>query len=171
MRLKQFTLLLFSIAIASSVYAQSADYSHDHDHKSQDGSDHNDHHLSEIGFGNSLVYFAKEKEYAYGFHIHYVKGIPNSRFGVGIGYERIFDEHGHNTFSPELVYRPIDQLSFSLAPGVTLEDEHPDAKFAMHVETSYEFELKHFHIGPTIGFAVDPEDHHFSLGLHIGYGF
>ena len=169
MIVKQFAILLFSLAIALNTYAQSTEHSHDHDEHND--SEQHDHHVSEIGFGNSLVYFAKEKEYAYGFHIHYVKGIQNSKFGVGIGYERIFDEHGHNTISPELVFRPIDQLSFSFAPGITLEDEHPEAKFAMHLETTYEFELKYFHIGPTIGFAVDPEDHHFSLGIHIGYGF
>lgn len=171
MRIKLFLLLLFTIAITSSLYAQSVEHSHDHEHDEEGEVHQHEHPDSEIGIGNSIVYFAKEKEYAYGFHIHYVKSIPNSKLGIGFGYERIFDDHGHNTFGPELVYRPIEMLSVSLSPGVILEDEHPEAKFAAHIETSYEFELHNFHIGPTIGFAYDKEDHHFSIGIHIGYGF
>lgn len=168
MRIKLFLLLVFTTAIASNLFAQSHDQEHD---KECEVHHHHQHPDSEIGVGNSIIYFAKEKEFAYGFHIHYVRSIPNSKLGVGFGYERIFDEHGHNTFGPELVYRPIEKLSLSFSPGVTLEDEHPEAKFAAHIETSYEFELHNFHIGPAIGFAYDEEDHHFSVGIHIGYGF
>lgn len=155
----------------SNIFAQSHDHAHDHSEHKEGKKQYHEHHKSEIGVGNSLVYFTGEEEFAFGLHVHYVRTIANSKFGWGFGYERIFDEHGHNTFGPEIAYRPIENLSISFSPGVTLEDEHPEAKLALHLETAYEFSIKNFHIGPTIGFAYDPEDYHISFGLHIGYGF
>ncbi len=134
--------------------------------------DHHDHHRNEIGIANAPVYFVNEKEFAYGLHIHYVYNIINTKFGVGLGYERIFDEHKHNTIGIVGSYRPIDGLGINLSPGITFEDnESSNINFALHVETSYEFEINNFHIGPVLEFAYDPEDYHISLGLHIGYGF
>ncbi len=93
-------------------------------------------------------------------------------FGIGLGYERIFDEHKHNTFGVVASYRPIDPLSLNLSPGVTYEGSESDhLDFALHVEATYEFEISNVHIGPVFEFAYDPEDYHLSLGLHIGYGF
>lgn len=133
--------------------------------------DNHEHHKNEIGIANSPVYFVKEKVFAYGLHIHYVRNIPKTKFGFGIGYERIFDEHKHNTYGLVGTYRPIENLSFNVSPGLTFEDEDKTARFALHLETSYEWEVKNFHIGPAFEFAYDPEDYHISLGLHIGYGF
>lgn len=162
MNLKQVIVLISAILFTSTIFAQEV-----HSHNGESCSEH--HHLSEIGVGNALVYFTGEGEFAYGLHLHYVRGFKNSKFGVGLAYERIFDEHGHNTLSPELIYRPIDRLSLSLAPGVSVEDEHFEPKLSMHLEATYDFELKYFHIGPTLGFGMDPEDRHVSLGLHIGF--
>jgi hypothetical protein len=133
--------------------------------------DNHEHHKNEIGIANSPVYFIKEKVFAYGLHFHYVRNIPKSKFGLGVGYERIFDEHKHNTFGLVGTYRPIENLSFNVSPGLTFEDGNKTANFALHLETSYEFEINAFHIGPAFEFAYDPEDFHISLGLHIGYGF
>lgn len=136
---------------------------------------HKDHHhnfKNEIGMANSPVYFAKEGELAYGLHLHYVRKIKESKFGIGLGYERIFDEHKHNTFGIVGSYRPIDHLAIQLSPGITFEDhESEHINFAMHIEAVYEFELGQLHLGPLLEFAYDPEDYHISLGLHIGYGF
>jgi hypothetical protein len=134
-------------------------------------SDIHEHHKNEIGVSNSPVYFIKEKVFAYGLHLHYTRSIPKTEFETGVGYERIFDEHGHNTFVLELIYRPIEALSLSLSPGLTIEDKNPNPGFALHFETAYEFEINVFHIGPAVEFAYDPEDYHISLGLHLGYGF
>ena len=134
-------------------------------------SDKHDHHANEIGIANAPVYFIKEKEFAYGLHIHYVRNIPKSKFGIGLGYERIFDEHKHNTVGLVAAFRPIDKLSLNISPGLTFEDGNSKVDFALHLETSYEFEINDFHIGPVIEFAYDPEDIHLSIGLHIGYGF
>lgn len=133
--------------------------------------DNHEHHKNEIGIANSPVYFTKEKVFAYGLHFHYVRNITKTTFGLGIGYERIFDEHKHNTFGLVGTYRPIEGLSFNVSPGLTFEDENKTARFALHLETAYEWEIKNFHIGPVFEFASDPEDFHISLGLHLGYGF
>ncbi len=97
--------------------------------------------------------------------------IGESKFGLGLGYERIFDEHKHNTAGIVGTYRPINRLSFNVSPGLTFEDGEPGGRFALHLESSYEYEIGNFHIGPAAEVAYDPEDYHFSLGLHVGYGF
>ena len=82
-----------------------------------------------------------------------------------------FDEHRHNTFGLVTTYRPIDRLNLNVSPGLTFEDGNSKVNFALHLETSYEFEINDFHIGPVLEFIYDPEDVHISLGLHVGYGF
>lgn len=154
-----FIYLIFS----SNLIAQTTEQSGNHDH-----------HTNEIGVANAPVYFVKEKEVAYGLHIHYVRNIPKSKFGVGLGYERIFDEHKHNTLGLVTAFRPInndDKLCLIVSPGLTSEDGNSKVDFALHFETSYEFEINNLHIGPVLEFAYDPEDIHISLGLHVGYGF
>ena len=82
-----------------------------------------------------------------------------------------FDEHKHNTIGFVASYRPTDGLNLNASPGLTFEDGNSKANFALHLETSYEFEFNDFHIGPVLEFAYDPEDIHISFGLHIGFGF
>lgn len=88
-----------------------------------------------------------------------------------MGYERIFDDHKHNTYGIVGTYRINEKLSINISPGLTFEDGDKTARFALHLETTYEFEIGNFHLGPAFEFASDPEDFHLSLGLHIGYGF
>lgn len=155
--LKSLLVIVFGI-ITAPIYAQELN--------------HEDHHKYELGIANSLVYIPNDKESAYGLHIHLVRNIEHSKLGVGIAYERIFDEHGHNTIGLVGSYNLFDSLHISFTPGVTFEDNLPsDLKFAFHAETSYDFKLGNIHLGPLVEFAFDPEDYHFSLGLHIGYGF
>lgn len=131
-----------------------------------------EHHRNEIGISIAPVYFVKEKALGIGLHAHYIFHIPETKFGIGAGYEKIFDEHKHNTFGLVASYQPIDHLSLNVSPGVTYEaGSNSKPAFALHLETSYEFEIKFFHIGPAFEFAYDPEDYHLSLGVHIGYGF
>lgn len=158
MMIKSVFLLLFLI-ISNIVMAQE----HEHEH---------DHHRHEIGLGNSPVYFVNEKTLAYGLHLHYIYNIPHSKLGMGLGYERIFDEHQHNTIGVVGNYRPIENLSFSFSPGITFEENSlSHSMFALHFETAYEFELKNMHLGPVFEVAYDREDVHISLGMHIGIGF
>ncbi len=131
-----------------------------------------EHHRNEVGIAFSPVYFVKEKELSTGIHAHYLYYIPETKFGIGAGYERIFDEHKHNTFGIVASYQPIDHLSLNVSPGITYEAASKSKPaFALHLETAYEFEIKFFHIGPAFEFAYDPEDYHLSLGIHIGFGF
>ncbi len=153
-------LIILTTVITSYAFAQSDEGEHSHEH-----------HKNEIGIANSAVYFVKEKEFAYGLHLHYVRNIPKTKFGLGLGYERIFDEHGHNTIGIVAAYRPIENLNLQLSPGLAFEDNESEVGFALHFETSYEFEINNFHIGPSVEFAYDPEDIHISIGIHIGYGF
>ncbi len=156
---------LFAIAFSLNAFAQIPEHSVDDDHQ------HHDHHKNEIGVANTLVYFLNEKTVNYGLHIHFVRGISESKFGIGLGFERIFDDHGHNTLGLVVAYRPIEKLGFSLSPGLTFEDGNPQANFALHFETSYEFEIGNFHLGPIAELAYDPEDYHLSFGVHVGFGF
>ena len=129
------------------------------------------HDKIEIGIANSPVYFLKENIFAYGLHLHLVRNISKTKFGIGVGYERIFDEHKHNTLGLVAAFRPIERFSINVSPGLTFEDVNPKANFALHFETSYEFEIKHIHIGPVFEFAYDPDDYHISIGIHLGFGF
>jgi hypothetical protein len=158
------TLVIIFLTIMSitGLYAQV-----DHDHE---GHNHHDH-KNEFAISNAPVWFMNEKELAYGAHLHYLRAIPNSRFSIGIAYERIFDEHGHNTIGLTSNYRVTEYLNFSLSPGLAFEDINGEPKPAIHFETSYDFPIGDFHIGPAFDFAWDTEDSHISLGLHIGYGF
>ncbi|NNC95426.1 MAG: hypothetical protein HKN92_07675 [Chitinophagales bacterium] len=125
---KYFFLLIFFFS-ANTLIAQ-----HDHtDHHDQEHHDHSNHmhdHKNEIGIANAPVYFVKEKEIAYGLHFHYVRTIRESRFGIGLGYERIFDEHKHNTITLVSSYRPLDRFAVQLSPGITFEDNEPHVNFA-----------------------------------------
>ena len=99
--------------------------------------DHHDEHQHEIGVANAPVYFMKEESFSYGLHVHYIYSISDTKFGLGLGYERIFDEHKHNTIGLVACYRPIDPLSFNISPGVTYEGKkQKEMNFALHIETS-----------------------------------
>lgn len=154
-------IALFTI---SNAYAQS-------EADSKEPHRHHHHHANEIGIANAPSYFINEKEWAYSLHLHYIRGIGHSKFGVGIGYERIFGDHKHNTFGLVGAYHPIDPVTVIVSPGFTFEDKLSQSMFALHIETSYDFDVGHFHMGPVLEFAYDPEDIHISLGLHIGFGF
>ena len=159
MKIKLLIFFLTTI-FTSNIIAQSTEDLHNHEH-----------HKNEIGVANSLVFFVQEEVFAYGLHIHYVRNIPKSKFGLGLGYERIFDEHGHNGLGLVAAYRPVEHLNFVVSPGLSFEDGEQQVSFALHLETSYEFEIKNFHVGPALEFAYDHKDIHISIGIHIGYGF
>ncbi len=156
--------LIFLLTIFSSnIYAQTSEISDNNAHS-------HEHYKNEIGAAYSGAYFINEEVLAHEIHLHYVRSLSES-FGFGLGYERIFDEHNHQTIGLIGTYLPVENLSFSISPGLSFEDNAPQPKFALHLETMYEFEVSDFHIGPALEFAYDSEDIHLSLGLHIGFGF
>lgn len=144
-------------------------YSQDHDHQEE----HHHHPEVEIGVSNGIVYNFTEKEAAYGIHVHVVKTVNKSdKFGLGFGYEAIFDDHRHNAVSFIILYRPINQFSLNFSPGISwLSTEKDSAKPSLHLEALYEWKLGIFHVGPLVGVASNFEDFHGSVGLHLAIGF
>jgi len=171
MKILYTSIILFFI-LSNVLYAQSEDQhldeqdKHTHEHNSN-------HHKFEIGLANSLVYFTKAKEYAHSIHLHLIYNIPESKFGIGLGVERINSEHKHLAIGLLGNYRATKELSFTLSPALLIEDHEgrSETNFTLHFETGYEFEIKNFHLGPVIGIAYEPEDYHVSLGVHVAYGF
>lgn len=87
-------LTIISCILVISAFTQSNNVeSKNHDEYDHEHKNHHDHHRNEIGVANAPVYFINEKQFAYGLHVHYIRSIPNSKFGIGLGYERIFDAH------------------------------------------------------------------------------
>ena len=127
------------------------------------------HYKNDIGIANAAVYLLGEKEFTYGLGAHYIRNIKNSDFGIGIAFDKILGEHNHNTIGVIFRYKPIKDLIINLSPGIIFE--HKEAKFGMHLETSYVLDIYAFHIGPMLSFASDLDEAHLGLGLHLGYGF
>jgi hypothetical protein len=160
--IKRLLLVAFILLVFNSLKAQvSGEQEHDHEH----------HHVHEFGFSVAPVYFFKAAELSPSVHMHYVYNFPETKWGMGLGYEHVFDDHKHNFVGLELEYRPVHPLTLSLSPGLTYEGEHPDEKnLAVHFETVYEFELGRIHLGPLAEVAWHKEDFHFSVGVHFGIG-
>jgi hypothetical protein len=158
-------LTLCSLLIALNLLA------YDKSVEETDSIGHHNHPKNEIAVSNSPVYFIKEKIFAYGLHMHYVRSIAETKYGVGLCYERTFGSHGHNTAGLVAAWMPVERLNLSLSPSLSFEDDHPKAQFALHFDSSYDYELGCFHVGPGFELAYDPEDWHISIGLHVGYAF
>ena len=133
--------------------------------------DIHEHRKNEIGIAISPAYFINEQVFTFAMHIHYTRNIPETKFGVGVSFERIFLAPKHSTFGLVFAYRPIEKLSFTLSPGVTFEDDNPVSLFAMHIETAYEFELGEFHIGPMAELGIEQNGVHYMVGIHFGIDF
>jgi hypothetical protein len=159
------SILLFVLGLSPLLLASQTDDQHNDVHN------HLSDHRHEIGVSNAPVYFLKEQHFAYGLHGHYVFNIKHTRFGVGLGYERIFDEHKHNTMGVVVSYFLTDDWLVSISPGATFEGHiNSGLTFSTHIETVYSWDVGDFHLGPAFEFAYDEEDYHISLGLHIAYG-
>ncbi len=167
--MKLSVLVLFVFISALNAFSQT---------ESHEGHNHHEHPKNEIGVANAPVYYLKEKEFTYGLHLHYIRTIGDSKFGIGLGYEQIFDDHEHKTIGIVTSYRPFHGLSVNISPGITFEKHIEDdgeveieKNLGAHLESAYEWEFGNLHLGPVLEFAYDQEDIHISLGLHIGYGF
>jgi hypothetical protein len=93
MRIGYFTLVFLNL-MGIQIFGQSTEETdiegHHHD---QDA--HTDHHRHEIGMAGSAVYLIREEVVGSSIHLHYTFNIPETRFGVGAGYEVILTEHHH----------------------------------------------------------------------------
>ena len=155
-------LYFFVLCFLISTFSVNAEKDPHHAHK---------HHLNEIGVANSMLYIFSENGYAYGLHAHYIRYIPHTKFGYGFGYERVFGHHQTNTIGILGSYNPFIEFYFNFIHVITFEDKSNQVDLALHFEVLYEFELYNFHIGPTIGYSLNPNDQHISIGVHMAYTF
>jgi len=177
--MKKITItLLFLLSALLSFAQNSAEHNHDdkcehHDHKhhKDTGSEHGAHfHVNDFGFANGMVYNLGENSAAWGMHLHYVRGV-NKYLGVGIGYESVLGEHFHQTFTGFVRYKFFKHFVLNAGPGITIpNEENPEYEFVSHFELSTVFELGKFHLGPMVGYGLGHEQH-FTVGVHLGYGF
>lgn len=134
---------------------------------------HTDVHKYHIGFGGAATHLKGEPGLAPGAHLHVIRQFGHqNRWGLGLGYEAIFDEHMHNGINLLVNYHLAKHLSVNAGPGIIFaeHDGETERKPAFHTEAVYEFNVGKFHIGPMAGFGFDKEDTHFSIGIHVGLG-
>ena len=157
------SVLFFVLFSGLSAFGQALEQNHEHEHR-------HDHDL-ELGVALNPVYMIAEQEWTSGLHVHLVKNIGHTPWGLGLGYERIFDDHQHSTAGIVGSYRFTPEWVVNISPGLTWEGAHTDELLpAVHFESAYEFLVGELHIGPAIEYAWDPADSHFSIGLHLGLG-
>ncbi|MDB4334996.1 hypothetical protein OAA06_01415 [bacterium] len=156
----KYTLLIAFLLINTFAFAQEEEEEH-----------HHHCHKYELGVANAIAITPEEGEAAYALHLHIIRHFEHTKFGVGLGYEKVFDEHKHNSIGVVGTYNPIGKLNFSLSPGIAYEGSgFEETKFVVHLETSYDFMIGNFHAGPAIEYSYNPEHSHYSFGLHIGIG-
>lgn len=158
-RCSVFVAMVFSVLTSFS--------KEDHDH-------HSDIHKNHLGIGGAASYLSNEDIFAPGFHLHYIRQFGHEfKWGIGAGYEAILDEHTHNGLNLLINYRPIHNLSVIAGPGLVFakHEGKMETQPAFHTEAVFEFDIFGVHVGPMIGFGIDPEDSHFAVGVHVGFGF
>jgi hypothetical protein len=166
MRIAFYSVVFVFILGGQALIAQEHEAEDVHHHQ------HHPHASNEIGLANNLVYLAEEGEFSYGLHLHYIRIVGESRFGVGLGYEQIFDDHLHRNVGVVGSYRILHGLFLNISPGITfIGRSEPEKFFALHVEVTYEFELGPFHLGPVLEYAFSEHGYHLSAGLHLAYTF
>jgi hypothetical protein len=157
--------VIFLNFLAISVSGQQLNIDHDHLH---------DNHKYHVGFGVAGTHLSGETGIAPGFHLHFIRQLGHEKhWGIGLGYEAIIEETLHNSFNLLANFRPFDFLSFIAGPGLVFgkHDGKTEILPAFHTEAVFEFNLGKIHLGPMIGFGIDKEESHFSVGLHVGIGF
>lgn len=133
-----------------------------------------DPHNYHIGLGMAAAHVNGEQGLAPGVHLHLLRQLgTHKRWGLGLGYEVILDEHRHNGLNMLFNYRPLHFLSLLAGPGMVMakHEGKTEIKPAFHTEAVFEFNVGGLHVGPMIGYGADREDSHFSIGVHIGLGF
>lgn len=128
-----------------------------------------------IGIGIGMAYLVNETDWAPGLHLHYSRALGEKQnFSLGTGMELIIGEHQHAGVSLAMEYAPFAGLSLGYGPcleiPISSNTDH-GMELIHHIEISYEFELRYFHIGPMVEYGFNRDDKHMMLGLHTGYNF
>ena len=153
--------IIISIILVSFLLS-GIDHMHSHDHN------------NEIGMAIGIVPGHEGEDNNLGLHLHYIKGIgEHNDFGIGISIETIFDEHKHNSVSILGTYHFENGFTIAYAPGILFaeHDGETEEEFTQHFEFYYEFELKHFHVGPQIDIGDEDGEIHYMLGVHFVIDF
>lgn len=165
------SLTLFAVSFSLNLVAQHSNK------KSISHASHNhefDPHKYHIGIGLGGAHIFSENVQAPAFHLHFLRQLGHqNQWGLGIGYEAIADEHWHNGLNLLLNYRPLRFLSLLAGPGLVIgkHDGKTEVLPAFHTEAVFEFNAGGLHIGPMIGYGLDKEDSHITVGVHVGFGF
>jgi hypothetical protein len=157
----QILFVLGVLLISGSLSAQ--EDNHEHDHKA-----------NEISIALGVVPLLNENDIAAGLHVHYVRGVAvHNKLGLGVSFETILDEHRHYTYSAVIQYRVFKGLILGYSPGLMLSNEGMEQEllFVQHLETTYEFELNKFHLGPILELGLEKEALHLLMGIHFGIDF
>jgi len=177
-KMKSIWLFIFLFIYLGSLSAQVHDHDHDHDHD-HNHDPHHEHvqeeksylHKYHIGMANAPAYFLDGEEHSFGMHLHLIRMLRDAKFGIGLAYERIFNERQLNNFGIVGTYRITNEWLINASPGISVKEIEADSDFTFQLETIYEFMIHGFHLGPVFQFAYDPDDTRVSLGLHLGYSW
>lgn len=159
---------VFFLSVLSHGFLVAQTHDHDHDHHVHD------QHKYHLGVGAAGSFLNIGDGMSPGFHIHLLRQMGEHRdWGMGIGFEAIAGENLHSSLNLLFNYHPIRFLSLNAGPGLVFEKHDGSSEIlpAFHTEAVFEFDAGRFHIGPMVGFGIDPEDSHFSVGVHVGFGF
>lgn len=161
--------LTFIFVLLLTFFSVSAQHEHSHNHNHR----HDDHNYH-FGVGAGVASFSGETGLEPSLHVHMLRKLAaDSKWSLGIGYEGIKgEEEWHNGLNLLVNYRPFHFISFNAGPGIVIENEHDERELlpALHAESVVEFTVGDIHFGPMIGFGMNEEHTHFSLGLHLGFG-
>ena len=139
-----------------------------HEHVSDEK--HNYH----VGLGFAEAWMSDVSGLKPSIHLHFIRQLGEQRnWGLGLGYESIAGKPLHQGMYIIYNRQIINKLSVNIAPGITFSKNQASVEVnpAAHFEVIYEIDAGKVHLGPMIGFGIDPEDLHFSAGIHIGFGF
>ena len=139
---------------------------HDHDHNHSDTP-------NEVGMAIGAVYAFEEESVATSLHLHYTRMMPDklSWLGFGVAFESVLDQHKHFSSMFTIVFRPVNFLWISAAPGITYFGESDEFRYSTHFETGLEFNAGFFHLGPMVEYSIAGDEQHLMFGLHIGVPF
>ena len=164
-KIRLLVIIGFFSSLSFNVASQEDDHDHDHFH---------DAHKYHLGMGMAGTYLTNEQLLAPGIDLHLMRQLGHKRnWGLGLGYEIVIKENVHNNISLMGNIHPFKFLSLNAGPGFTFGKHDGETEFspALHAEAVFEIDINKIHIGPVAGFGIDKEESHFSLGVHVGYGF
>jgi hypothetical protein len=139
-----------------------------------DHDDMHDVHKYHLGVGIAGTYLNGEQLLAPGIDLHILRQLGHKQnWGLGLGYEIVIKENIHNNISLMGNVHPVKYLAINAGPGFTFGKHDGETEFspALHTEVVFEFDINKIHLGPVAGFGIDKEEWHYSLGVHVGYGF